>query len=313
MSCSSCPNSNSMSTITLPSAGKCWSTTVNFVNSCIGLCDLESDYSPVAGSNAVGQSSSYIGFDYQVGCNGSDSYTINNSCNVQGSIPSTFTSFCPNKVVRVVPFIMSSNGTKYPFLPLNGTSALNTTTNSARAYRTSSEWTGPCILVNLNQSTNQACCQQIWNIYYQILPAGAPEVTFISNTGGILTLKLCPNTTCPLAPATNGNTTYSIDISCLGSPVTTGNVIIGIAGGTPVSSNNYKLEVNSTGIGGSLCGELLIKEAATTSTTLSQGTNTGNIDIAGNSCCILSVQQENANSLCTTPFTAPYLLAVGSS
>lgn len=296
MSCSTCPTcpltaSSSVSTITLPNAGKCWNTTVNFVNGCTGLCELQDEYSPST-TGPSGASATFVGFDYQVACNAPDSYTINNNCDQQASIPSTFTSFCPSKRLTVTPFIKASNGETYKFLPVSGSSALSFS-GSARLYKPPAQWYGPCILVNLNQSTNQACCQQIWNVYYQILPAGQPSLTAERESGNIL-LTICPNETCPLAFDSSGNTTFEIQVATVPEG---GNVIQLDGSSVWNAAQSYNLDVEgNSGVPRVGCGNVTIGPTLTgVPGLINDGTNQGNIRIATGNAAVIRVIQQSDN------------------
>lgn len=336
MACSSCPTCpSSVSTITLPSAGKCWNTTVNFVNSCVGLCDIANEYevdknSAKAKGISTGSKVAYLGFDYTVGCNISDSYTINQSCDSQAGIPSTYTSFCPSKNLFTVPFIKATDGKIYKFIPVNSNAKLSTI-KSVVLYKAPNGWLGPCILVNLNQNTNQACCQQIWNLYYQILPGRAPSVVIESTSGPAanVILRICPDLTCPLPPDSTGNVTYELDLVCLdyglGAAIPSGNVQVGpTAGDGGLTPKIFFLEVPpniNVSNGETYCVNLTIEGNTATTNSGPIPVTTGNatvetfatLDIIGNSCCILSVSQTDNTTGCQTPYTAPIIVGTGAA
>ena len=300
--CSTCPTCPGVaSTITLPTTGSCWNVTVNFINSCIGLCP--GSYTRNTG---VGSASSFIGFDYQVDCNNKDTHTISNNCDQQAGIPSTFTSFCQAKSLSLCPYLIDQGGTKSMFRSTSGVLQFFPNGTKVRIFQPPTGWDGPCLLVNLNQSTNQSCCQQIWNIYFQALVAGAPLVGPCTTVGGNVEIIVCPDPICPLPCASNGNIRYDIELTTI-----SGNVNCDVW----ASPNKYSLDANcsydfdNTSLVG--CGNinLLTASPATIPGPITVGENIGNINTGGN-CGILRINQTNSDTLCSSPYTGPILFGL---
>ena len=312
--CSSCPSCPSaVSTITLPNTNKCWNVTVNFVSTCIGLCP--SSYTRNSNNGAA---ASFIGIDYQVDCNNKDTHLISNNCDQQTGIPSTFVSFCQAKSLNVIPYIITSDGSRILFKSYSSSSQFFPNGSRSRVFQPPTGWDGPCLLINLTQSTNQSCCQQIWNVYFQALGAGAPT-TKCDTIGGNVRILACPDPICPLP--CSGNTSYEIDLELVPSG---GNSFIDCSNwGNTSLVKTYTLIANCsvapagfTSSGNLACGNIVINSGGNATPTGNIINITGNVDNTGvirtgdGNCGIIRIRQKDPNTHCITPYTGTILFNV---